>query len=205
LSVHAPDPNWKFTDGQGHLHRFEGDKLPTLKAVIQGALWCDECGESHAHTTYICKECRQPVEPIYLPADVVPILKQEEARLQKGKDFNAFFQTVPVGPMGGAVGATGPVGNPGPVGSTGPVGRGPLTISSLEIRADRAVEGGAAFTKAGALEFTPARMIYTMIVNRHIEIPLTEIEVQVATEAAKSGEVGMRSFAVQVLRDRGYV
>lgn len=45
-----PDPNWKFTDGKGHVHKFKGSRLSSLMWMegddeIEGWWECPKCGE----------------------------------------------------------------------------------------------------------------------------------------------------------------
>ncbi len=61
-----PDPNWSFTDTQGHFHAFDKDgKTPTLKRVITGVCGDPECscdGEYEYHDL-ACFVCEERVDP----------------------------------------------------------------------------------------------------------------------------------------------
>lgn len=201
---HAPDPNWRFEDTEGHLHAFDGEKLPTLKAVITGARWCDECGESHKHVSYICKRCRKPIEPVYL--SMAETKAQQQAPTQQ---HTQFFQTVPGGSYIRSHG-TGAVGPMGATGAVAPMPRSssatmhtihttPASITKVEIKAFK-VE-----TNDGKGNIVVRPNGYAMIVNDSVPVELTDIEVQVASEAAKLGNKGMRDFAAAILADRGIV
>lgn len=182
--THFPDPDWSETDAAGHVHAFiEGD-LPTLKIVVSGHQWCDECGESREHNVYACRQCGKKVEPHFLHEYV-----QAEATVMLNSEGHYPTAPVAVAP---------PVFAPSPLGE--------ITELAIEARHDNAT---SVYTSSGAVEYLPGTPRYILIVNSHRggmpqqeEIPLTEIEVQVAAQAAKRGRGAMLEFAQSIIRDR---
>jgi DNA-directed RNA polymerase subunit RPC12/RpoP len=63
MSGCAPDPDWSETDPMGHVHRFEGKKLPTLKLVTARTYWCPDCHDEHEESEYRCRKCGHTIEP----------------------------------------------------------------------------------------------------------------------------------------------
>lgn len=56
-----PDPNWTFTDLQGHEHRYD-DGYPTLVRVVESTT-VDEDGEEWDEWHFACRACGQHIEP----------------------------------------------------------------------------------------------------------------------------------------------
>lgn len=72
--LHRPDPNWKFTDKQGHTHKWidlgGSFQLPTLREVtdVPAVMGADEDGEFEeipAITHLECLVCGERIEPGY--------------------------------------------------------------------------------------------------------------------------------------------
>jgi hypothetical protein len=72
-NVPEADPEWSFTDGHGHEHRWqnyeikgglwvEGAELPTLRWVVDEE-WVDEDGDDREEGHYECIECGDKVTP----------------------------------------------------------------------------------------------------------------------------------------------
>lgn len=59
LFARKPDHNWKFVDGEGHLHAWVKNELPTLEWMVD----VPECGDYPEIGHYECKQCREEVEP----------------------------------------------------------------------------------------------------------------------------------------------
>lgn len=64
----APDPDWTFTDAEGHEHRaYPGDSdkptWPTLKWVVDRTYWCEDCRDEHEEGHYACAICGEAIEP----------------------------------------------------------------------------------------------------------------------------------------------
>jgi hypothetical protein len=58
-----PDPDWAYTDPQGHVHAWVDGALPTVKSVVVGVYWCPGCHEQHEDVETQCRQCDAPVEP----------------------------------------------------------------------------------------------------------------------------------------------
>lgn len=59
-----PDPNWTYTDAEGHFHACDvNGKYPTLEYVETEGEWCDTCNERHGTTLLVCKLCLDEVTP----------------------------------------------------------------------------------------------------------------------------------------------
>lgn len=59
-----PDPDWTFTDDQGHDHYMRDGKYPTLHTEHLGDYWCDGCMEHHEdYGPWRCVVCGQEVTP----------------------------------------------------------------------------------------------------------------------------------------------
>lgn len=62
LGDSRPDPSWRFTDQQGHLHQWKDGSLPSLSEVTE-RYWCHDCRDEHEDLSYQCKICGEPVVP----------------------------------------------------------------------------------------------------------------------------------------------
>jgi hypothetical protein len=74
-SMNRPDPNWVFTDKEGHVHQWHDSKgpatnyspmekysVPTVRSVIEGS-WVDDDGEEHHICHLACRQCGERVNP----------------------------------------------------------------------------------------------------------------------------------------------
>lgn len=69
------DPNWRYTDDQGHAHYYDGG-YPTLDHIIDASHWCDGTEGLYNHDPHLavdadhyeCLICRQTVAPGVIPA-----------------------------------------------------------------------------------------------------------------------------------------
>lgn len=64
----APDPEWAYTDNEGHEHRAYPESTdkptwPTLKRVVDETYWCETCRDEHEDTHYECAICGETIEP----------------------------------------------------------------------------------------------------------------------------------------------
>lgn len=176
VKTHYPDPTWFEKDRNGHAHQFQGDQLPTLKIIISGHRWCDECGESHDHNIYACVECGAAVEP----------------RTTTKRPAPAKKKVTPAGKRD--------------VFAVGGYKSGVLAISDIAIEAQRDDVEVSTFNSSAAREFLQGPPRYILSINNgEFNIELTEIEIQVASQAAKRGHKGMLEFADTILRDRGII
>ena len=57
-SISEPDPDWSYTDRQGHSHKWAGNTLPTLIKVVDAPAEGDFPEQTH----YECNICRETVE-----------------------------------------------------------------------------------------------------------------------------------------------
>lgn len=63
-----PDPNWAYTDEQGHEHRYvKGQGWPTLVTVVDDVYWCEDCNDEHEDTHLACTICGEEISPGMLP------------------------------------------------------------------------------------------------------------------------------------------
>lgn len=171
VKTHYPNPTWSERDRNGHMHRFSGNDLPSLKIIIAGHHWCDECGESHEHNVYACIECGVKVEPRYTTK------RPEATKPRAAKRKKTYAEDVVR-----------------------------LLISEVAIEAQRDDLGISSFNSSGTVERIEGPPRYTLIINNgEYQIGLTEIEIQVAAQAAKRGHKGMLDFADTILRDRGII
>jgi hypothetical protein len=68
------DPNWRYTDRNGHEHRYDRG-YPTLDLVVDAEHWCDgnegyARHDPHMHVDeahYECKVCRESIKPKMFP------------------------------------------------------------------------------------------------------------------------------------------
>ncbi len=65
MGHHVPDPKWSAIDAHGHVHRFEGNVLPSLEWVVTATYWCDTCRDEHEEGEWRCRICAGVVEPHY--------------------------------------------------------------------------------------------------------------------------------------------
>lgn len=63
ISPTEPDPDWSFTDAEGHVHRWVGNAVPTTTTIERGRWWCEDCREAHIEELVVCIQCRLAVEP----------------------------------------------------------------------------------------------------------------------------------------------
>jgi hypothetical protein len=64
----VPDPDWKFTDQEGHDHYMappdtpHGERYPTLswKPVME---YCADCEDTHDYGYYVCAKCGERITP----------------------------------------------------------------------------------------------------------------------------------------------
>lgn len=63
-----PDPNWRFTDAQGHEHYRDTDgEYPTLRTVVDETYWCSDCNDEHTDTHLECAICGETIQTGTLP------------------------------------------------------------------------------------------------------------------------------------------
>lgn len=61
-----PDPNWRFTDSQGHEHYYATgtrDRYPTLRLEFGETHWCSDCCDDHEESFWVCRQCREVIKP----------------------------------------------------------------------------------------------------------------------------------------------
>lgn len=57
------DPEWIYTDHQGHVHALVDGEYPTLRWVDDEPYWCEEHQEEHETGHYECVQCGEQIEP----------------------------------------------------------------------------------------------------------------------------------------------
>jgi hypothetical protein len=57
-----PDEAWRYTDRQGHGHYWR-DGYPTLRTVLGGPYWCEDCHDEHQDSHLECPLCSETVQP----------------------------------------------------------------------------------------------------------------------------------------------
>lgn len=57
-----PDPNWHYTDREGHEHRYDNG-YPTLVSVADETYWCGDCNDEHADSHLECPLCHETIRP----------------------------------------------------------------------------------------------------------------------------------------------
>ena len=83
-----PDPDWRYTDQQGHKHAYvpgEEDHYPTLVTVLEEPYWCPDCHDEHQDSHHECVICgeeivpgsRVPPGPTYMPGMKQAFLNDE--------------------------------------------------------------------------------------------------------------------------------
>lgn len=73
MSNLIPDPKWRYTDAQGHSHRFVSSgarhpqyTCPTLVEVVDCTYFCPDCHDEHTESHLACAQCGEAVEPKYI-------------------------------------------------------------------------------------------------------------------------------------------
>lgn len=57
-----PDKSWRYTDAQGHQHRWD-DGWPTLEWFVTERYWCEDCEDGHTEGEWICLLCEEVIQP----------------------------------------------------------------------------------------------------------------------------------------------
>lgn len=77
--MQEPDPDWSYTDVAGHTHRWVaedgqplwwGATIPTVKRVVTGHHWCEDCQDEHEEAELRCVECGEVIRPRQVSAVV---------------------------------------------------------------------------------------------------------------------------------------
>lgn len=107
MGGHVPNPQWSHTDAAGHVHRFEGNLIPTVEWVVTATFWCPDCREDHDEGEYRCRECGQRVDPGYnwegpqtvsRPGRVTITLHQDGQSAEiTEKEANALYEAARLG------------------------------------------------------------------------------------------------------------
>jgi hypothetical protein len=182
--THVPNRKWSYRDEAGHGHHFDGDKLPTLEIVMTGTSWCDECGQSHTSHVFVCKECREPVQPEFR------YLASHEAHKEEKKSFMSKLMSTPI--IRGATGATGATMIPSSS-SHSP------TIVSVGLRREN--EDISVVNGSGVVSHLAGHGRWILEVNG-TDIPLTDMEAEVV-HATAGNHQAVIEFAQKICVDRG--
>jgi hypothetical protein len=107
-SLPEANPNWRYTDRQGHEHAPEVytdsggvervRDWPTLAVVVEEVYWCEECSDEHERTHRACRICGEQIEPgsrTAVPLSI-PGLRRIKARLSGGS-YSREERTLVVG------------------------------------------------------------------------------------------------------------
>lgn len=70
-----PDPDWRYTDHQGHEHYYD-DGYPTLERIVVNTWWCVDCHEHHDDVALACRICGEQIEPGTQPPSPYPTFVQ---------------------------------------------------------------------------------------------------------------------------------
>lgn len=65
--VYVDDPEWEYTDNQGHEHHRDGDDYPTLRKIeddCPGCFYCYDSGETYTWTHYECVGCGEVIHNV---------------------------------------------------------------------------------------------------------------------------------------------
>ena len=89
-----PDPNWVYTDKEGHRHyRDDEGKYPTLHTETTDSWWCEDCREHHEEYELVCNLCYEKVTPGTRPPSpfgtMIPTYK--DIRLKAHGDLGEEF------------------------------------------------------------------------------------------------------------------
>lgn len=62
-SLPEHDPDWQYTDAQGHKHSMVKGKYPMLRWVVFKTYFCSDCNDEHEKGEYRCKLCNEVITP----------------------------------------------------------------------------------------------------------------------------------------------
>ena len=97
VSIEVPDPDWKFRDRKGHVHRWtiykrwrRANAVKTITWVEDEEYWCDCCQDYHTEGHWACQRCGEEVEPGYRPGSImIPSI----AHFHSQKETTGEFET----------------------------------------------------------------------------------------------------------------
>jgi hypothetical protein len=91
-----PDPNWRYTDRQGHEHYRGKHDWPTLNWIVDETWWDEDLQEEDSTGHWACPICGEAIEPGMLPppTHAIPIVGQVQCYLNDEPVTKEHAQTI---------------------------------------------------------------------------------------------------------------